>query len=472
MDKKRRILLLLFFLSGCAGLLYEVVWVRMFARIVGGTNYAIAIVLGAYMGGLALGSIFFGRFVDKRKDELRLYGLLELFIGLTAIGLTVLLPHLGPIYRFIYHSVGGSNSVVYILKGSILYGALLVPTVLMGGTLPILVAFCTRKYRIFGHELSVLYFVNTLGAVLGVLLSGFVTLAFLGERSTVYLGAFINFSVAIVSHWLHERHNVNDEAVEREDSDRASRGLSHYDFPTRKFVALAVFASGLTALAYEVIWSRQLILFLGTSIYAFSATLAVFLCGVAFGSLWVSNILRELRKPLFLLGKLQVLMGLFSVALVHLFCSLDNPDSFPGQLLHPEITALLGLFALTFLFGAAFPVASICFTRSSEDAGSQVGLLYGANTLGNIAGSFIGGFLLIPYVGSAVSVALLSLINLVLGSLLMWKEEPEDKREKTWMVGLTLLSIGLAAACLWGDPFLTLLEKRVERLAQKEKSPL
>ncbi len=470
MDKNRRTLLVLFFLSGCAGLLYEVVWVRMFSRIVGGTNYAIAIVLGAYMGGLALGSILFGRIADKGRDELRIFAILELAIGITAIVLTLALPNLGPLYRFVYGYIGGSSTIAYVIKGSVLYGALLVPTILMGGTLPILVAFCTRKFRLFGRELSTLYFANTLGAVLGVLASGFVTLALVGERKTVYIGALINFAVAAYTMLLHQKETKETAVATETSEEEEEQQLSPYSERVRSFVALAIFASGLTALAYEVIWSRQLILFLGTSIYAFSATLAVFLLGVSLGSLWVGNLLPTISRPLAFLGRLQILMGLFSVGLVHLFCSLDSPTSIPGRLFHPEITALLGLFALTFLFGAAFPVASVCFTSSRTAAGSQVGILYGANTMGNIFGSFIGGFLLIPFVGSAVSIALLSLVNLILGILILWNESPESPKEKGLLCGAGALTLLFAAGCLSGDPFLDLLRKRIVRLAENSRS--
>ncbi len=186
----------LFFLSGISGLMYEVVWVRMLTRVLGSTVYATSTVLAAFMAGLGLGSFLIGRFIDRVRRPLLWYALLELGIGLTALTTLTLTDLMLPVYQGLYHLAGDSRA--WLTAGQVLLAllVLLLPTALMGATLPTLCAYGARSQQDFGRAVGILYGLNTLGAVAGVLASGFVLIGEMGETLTVFVGVVVNLVVA------------------------------------------------------------------------------------------------------------------------------------------------------------------------------------------------------------------------------------------------------------------------------------
>ena len=279
----------LFFISGISGLVYEIVWLRMLSRIMGVTIYATSTVLAAFMAGLALGSFLFGRLADRRADWLRLYAGLELLIGCTALVIPLVLTGSLSLYRTLHHlypSTGQSLALSALIRAPISFAALVIPTTLMGGTLPVLTAYLAKRENVFGRNFSLLYGLNTLGAVTGVFISGFITLGAFGERWTVLLGVAINFIVACCAYWFYNKEReVPPSSAAGKALTGAEGSVSPYSSEIRSVVLVAFAASGFTALSYEIIWTRQLILWLKTSIYAFSGMLCVFLVGTAVGSI-------------------------------------------------------------------------------------------------------------------------------------------------------------------------------------------
>lgn len=187
----------IFFGSGISGLIYEVVWLRMLARIMGVTIYATSTVVAAFMAGLALGSFLLGKFIDRREDPLRIYASLEFLIGAAALLVPLIFSLSLPVYRYVYQMSGENQLWITVVRTFICFTALLLPTTLMGGTLPVLTSWLVRRGILFGRSFSLLYGINTFGAVLGVIVSGFITLEFFGEYRTILLGVLINILVAI-----------------------------------------------------------------------------------------------------------------------------------------------------------------------------------------------------------------------------------------------------------------------------------
>ena len=191
--------MVLFFMSGITGLIYEVVWTRLLTYLFGATIYAISTVLSAFMGGLALGSIIFGRLADRwQLNSLKAYALLELFVGITALLLLVLLKLIEPIFGFVYQHWTESFFLLSLVRLILCFIVLLIPTTLMGGTLPLLSRFITHHQTTLGLRIGGLYAINTLGAVVGCFVAGFYLIALLGVRGTVYLAVGIDVIVAIV----------------------------------------------------------------------------------------------------------------------------------------------------------------------------------------------------------------------------------------------------------------------------------
>jgi spermidine synthase len=252
----KNVVFLLFFASGISGLIYEVVWLRILSRIIGVTAYATAVTLAAFMAGLALGSFIFGRVVDKRNDQLRIFALLQLWLAVVAVITPIILTGSVAIYKFVSVITHQNTAAISASKVVVSFLSLLVPTMLMGGTLPALTSFLVRRGGMFGKNFSLLYGLNTLGAVVGVVLSGFVTIGAIGEWNTIFIAGAINLAVGFIAFVLHrsrmgftQKAGVTQQAAVKTVSSR----ISMYPDKVRKMVLIVFMISGFTALAYEVI---------------------------------------------------------------------------------------------------------------------------------------------------------------------------------------------------------------------------
>ncbi len=459
---ERKVIFALFFASGISGLIYEVVWLRILSRVTGVTTYATAITVAAFMAGLGLGSFIFGKFIDRRKDPLRIYALLQLSVAGVALITPILLEIPIPIYKYI-HQVSDQNfGLILIARAFVSFISLLIPTTLMGGTLPVLTSYMVKKQGLFGKNFSLLYGLNTLGAVLGVLLSGFITIGALGENNTIAIAVLINLVVGGTAFSLGKKVSALAKATEvGEDRLTATTDtpVSPYADPVRITVLISILISGFTALAYEIIWTRQLILFLETSIYAFSAMLAVFLAGIALGSIFINKYVDTFKTPVFVFGILELLVGALSILNLYFFGLLDS------HLLSRILSPIVLVFPLTLLFGAIFPIASLCYVKSVNKTGFSVGALYSFNTIGNVTGALLTGFLLIGLMGSSKTVVLLSFVNVTLGIILLWSEPNKSNRLKLKYLLVVPAVICLTLGFKGKDPFLDVIEKRISNAA-------
>ncbi|MEW6533056.1 MAG: fused MFS/spermidine synthase [Thermodesulfobacteriota bacterium] len=466
--QQSHLIYLLFFASGISGLMYEVVWLRMLTRVTGVTVYATATVVAAFMAGLALGSFLFGRIVDKRQDPLRMYASLEFLIAGAALLVPYALSASIPLFGYVHDLSQGNLTVTIAARAVVCFVLLLVPTTLMGGTLPILTSYLVRKDSRFGRHLSLLYGINTLGAVNGVVWSGFLSIGLVGEMKTMYIGAVINLFVATGAYFLFRREGRQPgvPATAAVSSGRES-AISPYPDRVRAAVLLAFAVSGFTALAYEVIWTRQLILFLETSIYAFSGMLALFLTGIALGSVTMNRFLEKLTSPLAVFGILELVVGLLSVVNLYLFVPLDSAwaESVFGWSV-PVVASFILVFPLTFAFGLIFPVAGYCYARSAQSAGAATGRLYGFNTVGSILGSLLAGFLFVPVMGSTRAVILMAGMNTLLGIILVAMEPARIRIRAATLVPVCLVFAALTWGAIGNDPFLATVEHRIFRAAQ------
>jgi spermidine synthase len=464
----------LFFLSGVSGLMYEVVWLRMLTRLLGHTVYATATVLAAFMAGLALGSFLAGRYSDRARRPLRCYGLLELGIGLAALASLGLPERLLPLYRLFHELAGGSRVWLTVAQVGIALPVLLLPTALMGATLPVLCAYGARRQRAFGRCLGTLYALNTLGAVGGVLAGGFVLIGAVGETNTVRIGAALNGAVAFAALVVGRaaapasgRHPLPSATIEpaRSPACQPEPGaVALYPDSVRRVVLVGFAGAGFAALANEVVWSRLLTLYQGTSVYAFSSLLAVLLLGMGLGSWLGSRWVDRWADPLRQLALVQLAIGLAGLAALHLFAhgALATPDLAAGRNLGVLLAAPVVLVGpLGLLWGLAFPVAARCYMPRRAAAGRSVAHLYAWNTLGGIAGALTAGFGLIPLLGTSLTGTVLAALSLGLGLLLLgaqprglWQETPGLRR---WgLIGACALLLATV-----GDPYDRLLRGRI-----------
>lgn len=418
-----------FFLSGAAGLVYEVVWMRMLGLVFGHTVFAVTTVLAAFMSGLALGAFLFGRLIDRRGRPLQVYGFLEAGIGAWALLVPLLLTQVQIVYVALSRSLKLSSFALSLAQFALVFLILLVPTTLMGASLPVLAKFFVNRPESLGRKVGDLYALNTLGAVLGAVLAGFLLLPAIGVRATTGLAVAANLAIGAWALVLAGRVREPGETsapvppllVER-PSPGAPSGES---IPLMTWLVLAgTGLSGAAAMVYEVAWTRALSLMIGSSTYAFSAMLTTFLTGLALGSFLFARIWGRRRVDGTLFGALEVAIGLVALALTPAFERLPDlvlailarmTPSAGGALLAQFASSFLVMIIPTTIIGAAFPCAVQICAGALTRLGRDVGRVYSANTVGTIAGALLAGFLLVPSLGARASLVVAAAVNTAVG---------------------------------------------------------
>ena len=470
-DSRRALLAVtvLFFLSGAAGLVYQVLWMRSLGLFLGSDLYALSIILSSFMGGLALGSLAGGRLAERVSRPLFWYGVAEVGIGLFALLFASILAAFDPILRAAYPS-GDAGSWLYqgIRIGTAVL-VLLAPTTLMGATLPLILKHFVRSRSVLGEMAGYFYAVNTLGALAGTAVAGFVLLPYLGMSATTLGAASLNLLIGGCCLVIGARIAPPPFAGAHED-EAASLvldplpGLS--DAQRARIARAALIALGLSgfgSFSLEVLWTRILVISSSATVYSFTAMLCSFLLGIFLGSTLVSTRVDEHPAPLRLFAGLELGVAV-SLAILCLAVN-ATPDVF-GRLLggvstlvapeHALVLTTLGVSLLvlivpTTLLGATFAVALRAYTTSVAQVGLRSGNLYFSNTLGAILGSLFAGLVLVPAFGLKVTLAGIALLFLATGIMLEWAHAEGRLVGKAGLrslvaAGVTLLGVGVALA--------------------------
>ena len=447
MERKRPslpLVLVLFLASGLAGLVYQVVWARLLSRVLGVNIYAVTTVVCTFMAGLGLGSYAVARWGGRLARPLRAYGVIEVSIAVYAALTPALVEALEPLYSRAAGNLGP------LATGGVRAGIsallLLLPTTLMGATLP-LVARAVASDSTAARSVGLLYGVNTFGAVVGCLLAGFVLLPGLGVRGSVLVAAGFNLAAGAL-------------ALVAASGARASpviRAPTRSE-PQARFVLAVFFLAGFAALGYEVLWTRALLVYLRSSTYAFTVMLAVYLVGVASGSVFAARFASRSRDPLRAIAVCQVgvvasvVAGLLAFphleAAGRLLTGSHRPESFAAAVGLMLIQASLVLLLPTACMGAMFPFGVRAFHVAAHDVGRSVGSLYAANTAGNIAGALLIGFGAIGWFGVRHSLVGMVALNLALAAAVAGRR-PAARRTQ----GLAICAaVGALAAVHLGIP--------------------
>ena len=445
----RLLVLILFFLSGVCGLVYEVVWARQLSLTFGVTIFATSTVLAAYMGGLALGSFTVGRFIDRSPNPLRVYAILEVGIGLLALLTPLAFGFARTLYLLAADALEGHFLLFNLVRVLILFLILMIPTTLMGGTVPAIGRFLMDRKESVGWNVGLLYALNTFGAVLGVLITGFVLIPEFGLTLSTRLAAAGNISIGVILLvW-----RIGKMAPEARPEPAPVVESHEASIERRRLVALVmvVFAvSGFAALAYEIVWSRVLVIHVFNTSYAFSIMLAVFLAGLVIGDVLLIRIYDRIQKPVFWLGVVQVGIGISVVAAAAAYVPLgsvsfgllgsSSSQSFGQSITLMLLRAALVMFPFTILLGMTFPLVARSVCNDDDSLGRSLGNIYAANTCGSILGSLGAAFVLIPLLGLRGSLLALSALNVVMGALCLWAEPVSHARR----IGLgALIGAGL-----------------------------
>ncbi len=447
----------LFLASGAAGLIYEVVWNRVLLNTFGAGLYAVTAVVAAFMAGLALGAWLLGSLGDRIGRPLRLYGCLELGVAICGATAPFVLPHVALVDHPAYRMFGQNFAALTALRFVVAFGLLLIPTTLMGATLPVMARFMVRQKEHLGLHVGGLYAANTFGAVIGTFAAGFILIGMFGLRRTDFLAASLNTCVGLAALLLSfglERTPVQTVKIPAIGARHATEeaptpGVVHW-------VLFTALVSGMVALAAQVLWTRALIFsfhYLKATTYAFSAMLTVFLAGLAIGSALIGLFVDSQRQPLRLYGTLLSLLGVSIVLSVIILYTRAE-----GMKLGEELAAdgatlnwplaignvmmqSLGVLGIpTLLMGMAFPVAARVVTQLGR-VGTDVGRLYALNTIGSILGSLLAAFVVIPLLGLTGGLIALGLIDVALGLVTLWRAG----QSRPQFAALALLALLVAA---------------------------
>jgi spermidine synthase len=385
------VLLSLFAASGCAALIYEIVWFQLLQLVIGSSAVSLGTLLATYMGGMCLGSLACSRVVSPRRNPLRVYALIEAGIGICGLAALFGIPWIDRIYA----SYGGHGLAGILLRALVSALCLLPPTLLMGASLPALAREWESTPR-GASRLGFLYGANTAGAVAGCVLAGFYLLRLHDMYVASYVAVALNLIVALAAWGASARWPAHYEAAET-----TAKVVSD-----SRVIYAVIALSGLCALGAEVVWTRLLSLMLGATVYAFSVILAVFLAGLGIGSAAGSYLSRTRISPRLALGICQLLLVAAVTVTAFLLAKHIPYWSFvksPNAWVTFRVDLIRSLSAVlpaACLWGASFPLALAAATRPGRDPGSLTGAIYAANTAGAIVGALAFSMILIPWLGT------------------------------------------------------------------------
>jgi spermidine synthase len=442
-------LLVLFVGSGCAALIYEVVWFQLLQLSIGSSSVSLGVLLGIFMGGMCLGSLLLPKYLNRAQHPLRVYAMLEVGIGVFGVIVLFAVPLLGDLYT----RVAGTGQLNLVLRAVVAGICLIPPTLLMGATLPAIARWVQTTPRGVAW-LGFFYGGNLAGAVAGCVLAGFYLLRVYDMAIATYVAVALNLLVAGLAVLIASR---TPHAVITDDSGSDSAGASATPamVPGARLVYFSIALSGLTALGAEVVWTRILSLLFGATAYTFSLILAVFLVGLGIGSSLGSALAKNARSARIALGWCQI--GL-CVAIA--WAAYASSASLPFWPINPSITsglafnfqldlvrALYVMLPGAILWGASFPLALAAVATRGQDSATLVGGVYAANTVGAIVGALVTSLVLVGWLGSQF--AQQALIGIAaLSGLLMLMPSPGETRQPVASTPVLVIGVALLAGLL------------------------
>jgi len=417
-----------FFCSGAAALCYQVVWLRKLATFFGNTTLATSVCLTAFMAGLALGSYVSGRRAEKVARPCRFYAALEILIGVYGLASLYLIDVVRAAYLALARQLPLDSVELVSFQFLSCFLVLLVPTALMGATLPVGVKGVAPRLDAVGREVAWLYGLNTLGAALGALLVGFFALPVIGLQASVVAAAFVNFAVGLTVRKLDPKAAT----LARQATARSPVPESFSTTPLPRALLTILLVgfglSGFAGLALEVAWTRALCVLTGSSIYAFSAVLFAVLVGIALGSVLTARLFARRQVTPAWFAAVELGAGFSTLALVLVYprlpyafqdLVLGHVRDIPGLLTDQVFLILAFLLVPTLLAGASFPILSRVCAHDEERLPRAIGAIYAANTVGCILGAFAAGFFLIPHGGVRATVMLCAALYVVTGAAVL-----------------------------------------------------
>ncbi len=442
-----------FFLSGASALIYQIIWIRLFGLVFGGTTISMSVVVASFMGGLALGSKVFGMYAERVSNRIRLYGFLELALAVLGLAVFYGIHYLsGLVYALPVGMSANSASGVFIrLVFSFLI--LMIPTMIMGGTLPILLRGVTAERKDIIRNTGYLYAFNTLGAMSGAFAAGFFLIRYLGVTGSNLTAVIINLVLGSVAVLVSGKFSSTPDSDSVSDH-AAKSSTSSGDRGIRYIAALTV--TGFVGLALEMVWIRLLLLRLNNTTYVYSIVITIILFGLGLGGLLLPRLVpsrhRNGRTFGLILGVLgiSILLGfiLYPTTTAYAFRSFSYYNTWIRlSVLTGVLFWLLG-FLPVFLMGLSFPIGLGLYAREVRGLSRRVGVIYAFNTLGSLAGSLLSVFVLIPLLGIKGTLLLCSVAVMIPSAYFLLQGREQSRVTILTAVGVVYTVLFLASASM------------------------
>jgi spermidine synthase len=413
-----------FVLTGAAGLIYQVCWIRRASLVFGSTVFALGTVLAVFFLGLALGSYLFGEVSRRSRHPLRIYAALE--IGVAVLGAATLpaFDFAEELYGVVYRATQGAPGLHALLRFGLVALVILAPTVLMGGTLPLFCRHYVRRRSRIARSAGMLYALNTLGAAAGCAATGFYLLPVWGLQASVHLAVVLNLAAGGVVGALQWSRRVELATADGQGTRPAIRPA----------LLAVVFLAGLVGLGYEVVWTRYLTLLVRNTVHTYTLTLTVFLVGIVLGGAAASALFDRRLPRGAVFATLHLLLGLGVLALLRL------PPAFWAQLQAGPGVYVALLLPPAVLAGASFPMAVRLAVDDPAAAGSGVGRIAAVNTAGGIAGSLATALVALPRLGLEATTLVLTGLNVAAGLLALWTLQAGLRRTRAVLAAAGVLA--------------------------------
>ncbi|MCC6547776.1 fused MFS/spermidine synthase [Candidatus Sumerlaeota bacterium] len=436
------------FVSGVAGLIYQLVWSRYLGLFVGSSGRAQIIVLATFMGGLGAGSFLFGRRADATRDSLRLYGMLEVGIAVLGLVYPLLFEPTRGLFLTIVRHLGLSPFALGVAASIVCALTILLPTMLMGGTLPVLGRYLISSPQLVGRRIAVLYYINSLGAVLGTILTGFFLLRMVGLHGTIVIAALLNLMAAAGAFIVRGREGEIDVQPQGDIApDPEPRAMQVTDRVVT-VTMIAITLSGTAAFFLEIAWVRMMTLVLGSASNSFALMLAAFISGISIGSFILSFKKTDEAYPT-ILGWSLVAVGLTTLLTlfgyerlpVLLNQWLTSFERTEANYKWFQLVSFLLCFSVmvipTVFMGLTLPAASRIASQAVSSVGRKVGGVFAVNTIGSLAGAVVGGFVLLPLIGIRHLIEFAVAIDVILGlSILFTDAKANGRFIATWKAAM------------------------------------
>jgi spermidine synthase len=436
-------------------------WLRLLSLVFGVTVHAASTVLAGFMAGLGAGSLIAGRLAPRISRPLAAFGIAEALVGITAFATPFLLEAMTTIWIAAHPALPTSLAALTVIRFVVAFLLLIVPTSMMGATLPLVIKSAVADESRVGGRIGLLYAINTAGAIFGALVAGFYFIAEIGVARSFQIAAATNILIAIAA--IAAGYRLPPAALSERSSDEVGR--TRVEGSGQQHLVLWIFfVSGLMSLALEIIWFRTLVIFLRPTAYAFTIMLACVLAGIALGSAIASPLLRMRRHWIPLLAAIQCVIGFAAVLSFNMLARAQQAIEaatpwfdwlgISTYLAPLVVSSLIAMLPTTILLGLAFPIGLTLWTgdNPTEDTSRKAGTFYSLNVLGAILGSVLAGFILLPQLGTRASLIAVAALA-TLSSMLLAISERRIKPRMAIALGVAAPLMFLIGARAAVDPF-------------------